>query len=88
MNQLTLSDGTVLENSTAHEDNGIGTLFIYVETGYTMKEIFDLLYDSEKSKKIVFDRIDGQSVTFRGYKHLIDVRDEGNGMITAALKKN
>lgn len=88
MAKLILNDGTELENSNAHEDNGIGTLFVYTDNGYTMKDVFDLLYDPEKAKKIVFDRDDGKKVTFRGYKHLIDVRDESNGMITAALKKN
>ena len=88
MAKLTLNDGTELGNSSAHEDNGIGTLFVYTDNGYSMKDIFDLLYDPKKTKKIVFDRDDGEIVIFNGYKHLIDVRDESNGMITAALKKN
>jgi len=88
MEKLILNDGTELEKSHAHEDTNVNMLFVYTENNYTMKDVFDLLFDQEKAKKIVYNREDGQSATFRGYKRLIDVRDEGGGMITAALRKN
>lgn len=82
---LTLNDGTELENSQALENNS--TLFVYIRNGFGLKEVFDLLIEPEKTKKILFTQINGEHVIFRGYKRLIDVRDEENGAITAVLKK-
>lgn len=81
--KLTLNDGTVLEDSSALLS---GDLFLYMN-GYGMQEIFDLLIDPEKTKKIIFTQVNGEKVTFTGYKKLIAVRDEENGLITAVLRK-
>lgn len=81
--KLKLNDGTVLEDSSAILS---GDLFLYMN-GYGMQEIFDLLIDAEKTKKIIFTQVNGEKVTFTGYKRLTAVRDEGNGLITAVLKK-
>lgn len=81
--KLTLNDGTVLEDSSALLS---GDLFLYMN-GYGMQEIFDLLIDQEKAKKIVFTQANGENITITGYKRLIAVRDEENGLITAVLKK-
>ena len=40
METLTLNDGTVLENSHAIENND--RLFIYVENGSTISQVFDI----------------------------------------------
>lgn len=85
MNTLTLNDGTVLENSYVLENDS--NLFVYTQNEYTVKEVCDALYDPEVTKKIVATLIAGDPVTYRGYKKLIAVRDEGHGMITAVLKK-
>lgn len=81
--KLKLNDGTVLEDSSAILS---GDLFLYMN-GYGMQEIFELLIDPEKTKKIVFTQVNGEKVTITGYKRLTAVRDEGNGLITAVLKK-
>ena len=81
--KLKLNDGTVLENSSAILS---GDLFLYMN-GYGLQEVFDLLIDPEKAKKIVYTQVNGEDITFTGYKRLIAVRDEGNGLITAVLKK-
>lgn len=84
MEKLTLNDGTVLENSHALM---VGDkLFLYISSGATFAEVFELLNDPEKTKKIVQNRY-GAEDTFRGYKRLINVTDELNGMITAVAIK-
>ena len=85
MNTLTLNNDTVLENSYVIESDS--NLFVYTQNEYTVKEVCDALYDPEVTKKIVATPIAGDPVTYRGYKKLIAVRDEGHGMITAVLKK-
>lgn len=81
--KLTLNNGTVLEDSSALMS---GDLFLYMN-GHGLQEIFDLLIDQEKAKKIVFTQVNGENITFTGYKRLISVRDEDNGLITAVLRK-
>lgn len=81
--KLKLNDGTVLEDSSALLS---GDLFLYMN-GHRLQEIFDLLIDQEKAKKIVFTQANGENITFTGYKRLIAVRDEDNGLITAVLRK-
>ena len=81
--KLKLNDGTVLEDSSAILS---GDLFLYMN-GYGLQEIFELLIDPEKTKKIIFTQVNGDKVTITGYKRLIAVRDEDNGLITAVLKK-
>lgn len=81
---LTLNDGTELMNSSVVEN---GALFLYIRSGAGLQEVFDLLIDPEKTKKILYTQINGEHVIYRGYKRLIDVRDEENGAITAVLKK-
>lgn len=81
--KLKLNDGTVLEDSSAILSDD---LFLYMN-GYGMQEIFELLIDPEKTKKIIFTQVNGEKVTITGYKRLTAVRDEGNGLITAVLKK-
>ena len=81
--KLTLNDGTVLEDSSAILS---GDLFLYMN-GYELQEIFDLLIDPENTKKIVYTQVNDEKVTFSGYTKLTAVRDEGNDLITAVLKK-
>ena len=85
MQTLTFNDGTILENSYAIESD-VG-LFLYIRSGNTLLEVATLCADPENTKKIVEDAGDG-TTTIRGYKKLTAVRDEGNGLITAQLKKN
>lgn len=77
---LTLNDGTIIENSSVIES---GNLYVYIGNGMTLAEVFEIMNDPEKTKKIVYD----MGGTYRGYKKLIAVRDEQNGTMTAVLKK-
>lgn len=80
--KLTLNDGTELQGHAIETEP---RLFVYV-WGKTLTEAFELLDDPEKTKKIVAERY-GETQTVRGYKRLMSISDEGNGMISASLKK-
>ena len=84
METLTLNDQTVLENSSAIEDEN--TLFVYTGNGYDMKFVFDLLYDPEKISTITAAR-PGDERVYTGYSRLVAVTDEGRGRVSAVLKK-
>lgn len=84
METLTLNDQTVLENSSAIEDEN--TLFVYTRNGYDMKFVFDLLYDSEKISTITAVS-PGDKRVYAGYSRLVAVTDEGHGRVSAVLKK-
>ena len=82
--KLTLSDGTVFQNSHAIE-NGVN-LHIYVEDGQSgIREVFAAFIEPEKTSEITFLGLDEQEIVFRGYNKLIAVRDEGRGLFTAVL---
>lgn len=80
--KLIFNDGTELLQSEALENDG--KLFVYVRNGIGLREVFELLIDSEKTKKITQERY-GTTTVINGYEKLIAVRDEGNGLITAVL---
>lgn len=85
METLTLNNGTVLENSTAIESNG--SLFIYTRNGYTIPKLCNDLYPAENIISITAE-FPGGSCVYTGYNKLIALRDEGNNLITAVLKKD
>ena len=85
--KLTLNDGTVLENSSVIEDGDTYSLYVYTRNGYTMKEVFDPLYDPEKTGKIIYTQVNGSKTVFTGYTNLTAVRNEGRGLVTAVLRK-
>ena len=84
METLTLNDGTILERSNIIEDR---ELYVYVQNGMTIGNVFNILYDPEKSSEIVYTMNTGTEITYTGYTKLIAVRDEGRGLITAVLRK-
>ena len=79
---LKMNDGSILDGNALLS----GDLFLYVN-GSDLQMVFNLLIDPEKTKKIVYTMINETKQTFMGYKRLIAVRDEGNGLITAVLRK-
>lgn len=81
---LTLNDGTVLDNSNVYPDEN--SLYVYVENGFGLREVFELLIDEEKTQTIIRNTW-GQITEFEGYTKLTAVRDEGKGLITAVLRK-
>ena len=84
METLTLNDGTVLLNSSAHENKGY--LFIYIQNGFSLRQVFNLMIEPEKTRRITKMEA-GRETVYEGYEKLISVRDEENGYITAILTK-
>ena len=84
--ELTLNDGTVLKRSYAMISSGLMMVYIQDENS-TMRSVFDTLIDPVKT--VVVHSVDymGTETVISGYTKLIDVRDEGNGLITAVLSK-
>ena len=84
METLTFNDGTVREYSNAHLSDG--RLYIYIQDGSTLQDVFSLLIDPEKTVKIISNG-PGKEKTYEGYTKLMTVNDEGNDLITAVLKQ-
>jgi hypothetical protein len=84
MGTIKLKDGTVLENSYVILSGGV--LYVYVQGGCTLAEVFDLLIDPVCTEKITALAAGGET-EYTGYTKLISVRDEENGQITASLRK-
>lgn len=80
--KLTLNDGAELEGYFTETEV---RLFVYI-WNKTLAEVFELMIDPEKTKKMVCERYDLKE-TVRGYKKLMTVNDEGSNMISVALKK-
>lgn len=79
---LTLNDGTELNGHMIETET---RLFLYIYD-MQMDEVFNLLYDSEKTKKIIADRY-GEKTTVKGYKVLMSISVETGDMISASMKK-
>lgn len=79
---LKLNDGSILDGNALLS----GDLFLYVN-GSDLQTVFSLLIDPNKTKKIIYTMVNETKQTFTGFKRLIAVRDEGNGLITAVIRK-
>ena len=81
---LTLNDGTILEGSTALQVDS--NLFIYIRNGSGIRDVFEQLIEPEKTGRIAAEQY-GTETIYDGYTRLMSVRDEGNGQITAVLRR-
>ena len=81
--KLTLNNGTELEDSSAILS---GDLFVYIHDS-DLQTVFGLLIDPENTEQIIYTRNNGTEVTYEGYTKLKAVTDEGNGLITAVLRR-
>lgn len=82
--KLTLNDGTILEDSTVLMVDI--NLFLYIRNGSSLRDVFELLIEPAKTARITAEQY-GQEVVYEGYTRLMSVRDEGNGQITAVLRR-
>lgn len=82
MGKLTLNDGTEFNGDAIFSDD----LFLYVH-GESMQTVFDSLIDPNNTSEIVYTQVNGEDISFTGYTKLIAVRDEGNDLVTAVLRK-
>ena len=84
MENLKLNDGTVLNDSSALESGG--ELFLYMR-GISFADGFHAISEKGRTKKIVYTDNGGTQTEYAGYIRPTALRDEGNGLITAALRK-
>ena len=84
MGTITLNDGTVLKNSYVILSGSL--LYVYVQDGSTLADVFGLLIDPEKTAKITALAAGGET-EYTGYTKMISVRDEETGQSTASLRK-
>ena len=82
--KLTLNNGTELERASAIRSEL--TLFVYVP-GSDLRTVFGLLIEQQNVQRIVYTQNNGDEIIFSGFTKLVSVSDEGNGLITAALKR-
>lgn len=77
---LTLNDGTEITECNAIVSDNV--LWLYVYSAIDFGELFNLLNDPEKVKKIT-----AADASYRGFKELFCIRKEVGGFITAGLRK-
>lgn len=79
--QLTLNNGTVLENSYAFQTDE--TLWVYIGAGLSIGEVFDLFRVPENVTKITNE----QGTVYEGYDEIMYIRKEKDGTINAGLRE-
>lgn len=82
--QLTLNDGTVI--APAHAIEADGTLWVYIDGGMTLAEVFGLLCDPLKTERITADRY-GDITVHEGFTDLFCITREDDGQVNAGLKR-
>ena len=85
MEQITLADGTVINNAyTILVD---GELFVYINsTTMDIREVWSLLSNVKKTKRIRCQAF-GEDVTYQKYTDIYFIRRELNGSMSAGLRK-
>ena len=78
--KITLDGGTEFAGYVLN----VGDLFVYVFNS-TMYNVFNAFI--ENTGAIVYTQANGEEITFTGYTKLIAVRDEGNNLVTAVIRK-
>lgn len=61
-----------------------GDLFLYM-FGSTMPAVFNSLYGN--SGCIVYTQANGNTISYPGFSKLVAIRDEGNDLVTAVMRK-
>jgi hypothetical protein len=84
METLTLNDGTVYQDSYASES--CYGLYVRFGGGLSMIDVLLILADSGKTSRITYT-CNKVEIVFEGYTKPVAINDEGNGVITALLKK-
>ena len=82
--KITLADGTVIQNAYAMLVDG--NLFIYINASADIGQIFDLLRNPKKTKRIRSQAF-GDDVTYQKYTKIYFIREEDNGFINAGMRK-
>lgn len=83
--KITLNDGTEIVGTHVIPNGNV--LWVYIRNGMGLGDVFPLLNDPEKTKKITAEPFGGEKVTYKGYKVLFSIRKEDDGQITAGIRK-
>lgn len=81
--RIRLSNGAILEGASLISLDG--KLFLYIP-GDDMRAMFDLLMNSAATASMTFEDGPVES-TYEGYTRLTAISGEGDGLITAVLRK-
>lgn len=83
-----MNEKMVFNNGTEVKGHLLETetrLFLYIY-GLTFDEVYQLVKDPENTKIIKAEYLDSK-ITVKGYRKLMSVSEELNGMISASLRK-
>ena len=82
---IVLGDETIIENAHILSPDG-KTIFVYVNGGVGLEEMFAWFNDSEKTRKITAYRY-GETTVLTGFTELFALRIENSDLTTACLRK-
>ena len=85
MQKLILNDGTELENSYACET--LENLFLYIKNGMNMMQVFMLLYDPNKTDRIIYTSGDMTS-EYTGFTVVQTIDTGVGGLVCATMRRN
>lgn len=81
---LIMNDGTRMYPAYAILASGV--LYVYIENGMTLDDVYQLLTDPEKTAVITSNEF-GIEKTYEGYTDLFCIRREDSGQVNAGLKR-
>ena len=84
MRQITLNDGTVLQDSYVIQDGNI--LWVYIYAAISFEDAFLLLCNPDNVKKVTLEQF-GEKTVFKGFTELFCIRKEDGGFISAGVRK-
>jgi len=82
--KLILNDGTEYEGYCLPDTD---ILILYIKGGQTITDVYPVLSDKKKTQIITYKNASGKEIPFTGYIHLVAIREEVDGTITANMKK-
>lgn len=83
--QLTLNDGTVLDDSYAY---AVGErMWVYIYADISLADAFALLNDPAKMLSVISEQF-GVETTYEGYTELFTITKEDGGFISAGMRRD
>ena len=83
MQTLTLSDGTVFENSESALTRT--SLFLYIRNGMSMAEVFAIMNDPARTETITYSAGEKVLAEYEGYTNLVSISAGVNGLISVVM---
>lgn len=83
MDELKFNDGTILTGSYAALTNT--ALFLYIQNGMTIVELFPILTDPTKTSEIVYGENTEHPQIYTGFTKLQSISVGVNGLVSAVM---